>query len=193
MWPLRDVKHLVSFETTKTECHYTSTNGAHTDAKSQFLSKNSILMKSTPTLNLNFPAKNGIIGNLIFLNKNWDFATVCYSSSKLSRKTVWVLIMVMHPVSHYLTHHQSGWKCKENVSYIGGKEGILIYFCTLCCWWSKLRRWQWRNDRKSEVRIFLLLASSALKGYDYGRWCPYFSTIIACLSSKFHTCASPIV
>ena len=29
----------------------------HNDAKYQFLFKNSILMKSTPTLNLNFPAK----------------------------------------------------------------------------------------------------------------------------------------
>ena len=33
----------------------------HTDAKSQFLSENSILMKSTPTLSLNFRAKIGII------------------------------------------------------------------------------------------------------------------------------------
>ena len=33
----------------------------HNDAKYQFLFKNSILMKSIPTLNLNFPAKNGII------------------------------------------------------------------------------------------------------------------------------------
>ena len=41
----------------------------HTDAKSQFLFKNSILMKSTPTLNLNFPAKNGIFGNLIIWTK----------------------------------------------------------------------------------------------------------------------------
>ena len=33
----------------------------HTDAKSQFLFKKSTLLKSTLTLNLNFPAKNGII------------------------------------------------------------------------------------------------------------------------------------
>ena len=33
----------------------------HTDAKSQFLSENSILMKSTPTLSLNFRAKNSIL------------------------------------------------------------------------------------------------------------------------------------
>ena len=38
----------------------------HTDAKSQFLSNKSILTKSTPTLNLNFPTKTGIIDNLIF-------------------------------------------------------------------------------------------------------------------------------
>ena len=43
--------------------------GDHTDAKSQFLSKNSILIQSTPILNLNFPAKNGIIENLIFEQK----------------------------------------------------------------------------------------------------------------------------
>ena len=41
----------------------------HTDAKYQFLSKKSILIKSTPTLSLNFPAKNGIIQNLIFWTK----------------------------------------------------------------------------------------------------------------------------
>ena len=41
-------------------------NYSHTDAKSQFLSKNSVLIKSTPTLNLNFPAKNGIIEKLNF-------------------------------------------------------------------------------------------------------------------------------
>ena len=41
----------------------------HTDAKSQFLSENSILMKSTPTMIMNFPAKNGIIENLIFWTK----------------------------------------------------------------------------------------------------------------------------
>ena len=55
----------------------------HTDAKSQFLSKNSILMKSTPTLNLNFRAQNGIIKKLDFLNKNWDFATVCTARTLL--------------------------------------------------------------------------------------------------------------
>ena len=38
----------------------------HTDAKYQFLFRNSMFMKSTLTLNLNFPAKNGIIENLIF-------------------------------------------------------------------------------------------------------------------------------
>ena len=48
----------------------------HTDAKSQFLSKSSILMKSTPTVNLNFRAKNGIIENLIFEQK-LIFAAVC--------------------------------------------------------------------------------------------------------------------
>ena len=41
----------------------------HTDVKSQFLFKNSILIKSTPTLNLNFPAKNGIIEKSIFWTK----------------------------------------------------------------------------------------------------------------------------
>ena len=41
----------------------------HTDAKSQYLSKNSILMKSTPTFCLNFPAKNVNIENLIFEQK----------------------------------------------------------------------------------------------------------------------------
>ena len=41
----------------------------HIDAKSQFLSQKSILLKSTPTLNLKFPAKNWIIENLIFLTK----------------------------------------------------------------------------------------------------------------------------
>ena len=60
--------------------HYTLKNtvffyGAHTDTKSQFLSQNSILIKST--LNLNFPAKNGITDNFDFLNLDWDFATVC--------------------------------------------------------------------------------------------------------------------
>ena len=67
-----------------------------------------------------------------------------YSSSKLSRKTVWVLIMVMHPVSHYRTFAHCVLLVIEVVA-----NGA--------------------NDRKSEVRIFLLLASSALKGYDYGR------------------------
>ena len=56
---------------TKTCCSINTctTLAYHTDAKSQFLSKNSILMESTPKLNLNFPAKNGIIENLIFWTK----------------------------------------------------------------------------------------------------------------------------
>ena len=53
----------------------------HTDAKSQFLFKNSILTNSTPTSNLNFPAKNGMIEKLIFLNKKGDFAAVCKASA----------------------------------------------------------------------------------------------------------------
>ena len=50
---------------------------SHTDAKSQYWFKNSILMKSTPTLNLNFPAQKRNYCELDFLNKNWDFTTVC--------------------------------------------------------------------------------------------------------------------
>ena len=58
---------------TKTCCSINTctTLAYHTDAKSQFLSKNSILMESTSKLNLNFPAKNGIIENLIFWTKIW--------------------------------------------------------------------------------------------------------------------------
>ena len=54
---------------------------SHTDAKSQYLFKNSILMKSTPTLNLNFPAQKRNYCELDFLNKNWDFTTVCLAIS----------------------------------------------------------------------------------------------------------------
>ena len=71
---------------------------SHTDAKSQYLFKNSILMKSTPTLNLNFPAQKRNYCELDFLNKNWDFATVCleiciptFLSFKNSR--LWLMIM----------------------------------------------------------------------------------------------------
>ena len=103
MWPLRDVKHLVSFETTKTECHYTSTNGAHTDAKSRFLSKNSILMKSTSTLNLNFPAKNRFIKNLILYTKN-EILPQC-------RGRPWGEKRAFKVVSH------SGWKWLKKVSF----------------------------------------------------------------------------
>ena len=60
----------------------------HTDAKSQFLSKNSILMKSTPTFNLNFPAKNGIIENLIFLTKSWILPQCATVAPELSKEPV---------------------------------------------------------------------------------------------------------
>ena len=50
-------------------CQMALAKALHTVAKFQFLSKNSILMKFTQTLNLNFPAKNGIIENLIFEQK----------------------------------------------------------------------------------------------------------------------------
>ena len=50
----------------------------HTDAKSQFLFKNSTLMKSTQTFEYEFSRqKMGFLRTLIFMNKNWDFATVC--------------------------------------------------------------------------------------------------------------------
>ena len=38
-------------------------------------------MKSTPTLNLNFPAQKRNYCELDFLNKNWDFTTVCLAIS----------------------------------------------------------------------------------------------------------------
>ena len=48
----------------------------HTVTNSKFLSKKSISMDSSPTLNLIFCAKNGNFQRLIFLTKLY-FATVC--------------------------------------------------------------------------------------------------------------------
>ena len=50
----------------------------HTEAKSSFLSKNSIFMESFPTINMNFCGKNEFIQSN-FLNKKLRFATVCSS------------------------------------------------------------------------------------------------------------------
>ena len=67
----------------------------HTDAKSQFLFNNSILIKSTPTLNLIFSVQNGIIENLNFLNKNWDFATVWNATNQMISNGVCSLFMIL--------------------------------------------------------------------------------------------------
>ena len=49
----------------------------HTDAKSQFLFKNWTLMKSTQTFEYEFSRQKFDYWEFDFLNKNWDFATVC--------------------------------------------------------------------------------------------------------------------
>ena len=51
-------------------------NTLHTVANSKFLSKNSILMKSIPTVNLNFRAKIEVVKTLIFEQKV-GFSAVC--------------------------------------------------------------------------------------------------------------------
>ena len=67
-------------------------NTVHTDAKFQYLSKNSILMKSTPTLILNFPTKTGIIDNLIFLTKIGILPQCAYWCKKRCFKNQFQLI-----------------------------------------------------------------------------------------------------
>ena len=64
----------------------------HTDAKSQFLFKNSILMKSTQTFELS--RQKWDYWELDFLNKNWAIATVwdgrkCYHQSKTKIVISW--------------------------------------------------------------------------------------------------------
>ena len=91
---------------------------SHTDAKSQFLSKNSILMKSTPTFNLNFPAKNGIIEKLIFWTKIWNFATVWTVGRAATYGQCWQTVRVNWTCRnfqvHFMTFLFQKWQMNNN-------------------------------------------------------------------------------